>query len=92
VYLGLAIQLRLIKQEVEYEHVPEKERPYYDKEIEGFENSFEKLAGSTKKVHQGWTDMSYHGVFEFHRGIDDDFVSLDAKFTDGQTVEISRSK
>lgn len=50
-----------------------------------------EMAGSMRKVHQGWSDTEYHGVFEFHRTIEGDYVSLNAKFTDGQLVEITRN-
>lgn len=82
---------RLFQEEAEYEHVPEEERPGYNEEIGGFENEFERGRGMIKKVHQGWSDTEYHGIFEFHRTIDGDYVSLDAKFTDGQLVEITRN-
>lgn len=82
---------RLFKEEAEYEHVPEEERPYYDEEIGGVESPVMEMAGSMRKIHQGWSDTEYHGIFEFHRTIDDDYVSLDAKFTDGQLVEITRN-
>lgn len=82
---------RLWKEEAEYQHVPEEERPYYDEEIGGFESEVRKMAGSIKKIHQGWSDTEYHGTFEFHRTIDGDYVSLEAKFTDGQLVEITRN-
>lgn len=45
-----------------------------------------------RKIHHGRSDTAYHGTFEFHRTIDGDYVSLDAKFTDGQLDEISRNK
>jgi hypothetical protein len=83
---------RLFKEEAEYEHVHAEERPYYDEEIGGFESSIEEMAGSRRKIHHGWSDTDYHGTFEFHRTIDDDYVSFDAKFTDGQLVEISRNE
>lgn len=82
---------RLLKEEYEYEHVPEEERPGYDEEIGGFEKEFERGRGSIRKIHLGWSDMDYHGIFEFHRSINDDYVSLEAKFTDGQLVAITRS-
>lgn len=82
---------RLFKEEAEYEHVPEEERPYYDEEIDGFESPVMEMAGSRRKIHQGWSDTEYHGVFEFHRIINGDYVSLDAKFTDGQLIEIIRN-
>jgi hypothetical protein len=82
---------RLFKEEAEYEPVPEEERPHYDAEIGGFESPMMKMAGSRRKIHQGWSDTEYHGTFEFHRTIDDDYVSLEAKFTDGQLIEVTRN-
>lgn len=82
---------RLFKEDAEYEHVPEEDRPLYDEEIGGFESPMDAMAGSRRKVHHGWSDIGYHGTFEFHRTIDDDYVSLAAKFTDGQLVEITHN-
>jgi len=81
----------LFKEEAEYEHVPEEERPYHDEEVGGFEGPVQEMAGSRRKIHHGWSDTEYHGVFEFHRTIDGDHVSLEVKFTDGQLVEITRN-
>jgi len=83
---------RLLKEDAEYEHVPEEERPGYNEETGGFDTESERARGSMRKIHHGWSDTAYHGTFEFHRTIDGDYVSLDAKFTDGQLVEISRNK
>ncbi len=83
---------RLFKEEAEYEHVPEEERPHYDEAIGGFESPMREMAGSMRKIHLGWADMEYHGIFEFHRTIDGDYVSLEAKFTDGQLAEITRNE
>lgn len=41
---------RLFKEEAEYEHVPEEERPGYNEEIGGFENEVERGRGSRKKI------------------------------------------
>lgn len=82
---------RLFKEKAEYEHVPEEERPGYNEEIGGFKNEFERGRGSRKKIHQGWSDTEYHGTFEFHTTIDGDYISLEAKFTDGQLVKITRN-
>lgn len=81
----------LFKEDAEYEHVPEEERPLYEEEIDGFDSPMDAMAGSQRKIHHGWSDAEYHGVFEFHRTIDDDYISLEAKFTDGQVVEIRRN-
>ena len=83
---------RLLKEDAEYGHVPEEERPRYNEETGGFGTEIERARGSMRKIHHGWSDTAYHGTFEFHRSIDGDYVSLDAKFTDGQLVEISRNK
>lgn len=80
---------RLFKEEVEYESVPEEERPGYNEEIGGFENESERFRGSREKIHQCWSDTEYHGTFEFHRTINGEYVSLNAKFTDGELVEIT---
>ncbi|MFC6787125.1 hypothetical protein ACFQFH_14950 [Halobaculum halobium] len=82
---------RLFKEDTDYEHVPEEERPHYDEDAGGFESPLMRAAGSLQKVHHGWSDTDYHGIFEFHRTVDGDYVSLEAKFTDGRLVEITRS-
>jgi hypothetical protein len=81
---------RLLKEDAEYEHVPEEERPHYNEETSEFESPILGMAGSMEKVRQGWSDTQYHGVFEFHRTIDEEYVSLEAKFTDGQLEGITR--
>ncbi|WP_248898200.1 hypothetical protein [Haloplanus halobius] len=80
-----------VQGKAEYGLVPEEERPGYNEKIGGFENEIERGRGSRKKTHQGWSDTEYHGIFEFRRTIDGDYVSLDATFTDGQLVEITRN-
>ncbi len=82
---------RLFREEAEYEHVPEEDRPGYDEEIGGFESEIERGRGSMRKIHHGWSDTEYHGRFEFHRTIDGDYVSLEAKFTDGQLMNITQN-
>ena len=83
---------RLLEEVAEYEHVPEEERPRYNEAVKGFETEIQRVQGSMRKIHHGWSDTAYHGTFEFHRTIDGDYVSLDAKFTDGQLVEITPNK
>ena len=82
---------RLLKEEVEYTTVPEEDRPRYDEELGGFENEFERGFGMLNRESKGWEDTAYHGIFEFHSSIDGTYVSLEAKFTDGELVEISMS-
>ena len=80
---------RLFREETESEWVPEQERPGYDHETGGFERPIDALRGSIRTKHLGWSDTDYHGVFEFHTSLDGHYVSLDAKFTDGQLVALS---
>lgn len=79
---------RLLKEDAEYEVRPEEERPRYDEEIGGFESEWEKLAGILKKTHKGWSDTNYHGILEFHATVDGERYAYEAKFTDGELVEI----
>jgi hypothetical protein len=75
---------RLLKEEVEYEEVPGEER-----------GSSEVLPDldlpKRRKVHLGWSDIEYQGVFKFHSIIDDEYTSFEARFTDGNLVKITRS-
>jgi len=82
---------RLLEEVTEHERVPEEERPGYDEDIGGFETPFEKGHG-WRKVHHGWTDTRYHGIIEFHATVDGEYTSLEAKFTDGKLVEITRNR
>jgi len=82
---------RLLKENAEYDHIPEEERPRYNDELDGFESSVEKMIGSRRKVHHDWVDTEYHGTFEFHRVIDDEYVSLEARFSDGKLLEVKLS-
>ena len=79
---------RLFRQEVRTESVPEEERPRYDEELGGFESDLDGVIGMFRTIPQGWTDTNYHGIVELHRTIDDEYVSLKAKFTDGDLVEL----
>ena len=81
---------RLFKEEVHYKTVPEEERPRYDEELGGFESEWMRMVGSERKVHEGWTDTAYHGILEFHNHIDGEGFAYEAKFTDGDLVEITR--
>jgi hypothetical protein len=88
---ALAADGRLVLEEADYERVPESERPGYDEELGGFETPLDELRGSQRKIHRGWRDVAYHGIFEFHSVIDEEYVSLEAKFTDRTLVAIRRS-
>lgn len=82
---------RLFKEDAEYEHVPEEERPRYNEEIGGFESPLDEMVGSRRKIHHGWSDMDYHGIFKFHTTINGDYIGFEAKFTDGHLVELTSS-
>jgi len=82
---------RLLEEDADHELVPEEERPRYDEDIGGFERPMDEWLGCLRKVHHGWTDTEYHGTFEFHTSIDGDYLSLEAKFTEGRLVDIARN-
>ena len=74
---------RLLKEEVEYEEIEDEER-----ETPGDLPNLPKR----RKVHLDWSDVEYHGIFEFHRTVDDEYRSFEAKFTDGKLVGIAPSE
>lgn len=57
---------RLLKETAAYERVLEEARPGYNDEIGGFEREIDGMRGAITKIDQGWSDMEYHGTFEFH--------------------------
>lgn len=83
---------RLFRQVTRTESVPEEERPLYDEERGGFESEFEKCCGMFRTIPEGWTDTEHHGIVEFHRSIDGEYVSFEAKFTDGGLVAIRENE
>jgi hypothetical protein len=82
---------QLLKEDCHYEEVPEAERPRYNEELGGFEKDYEKMFGMLSKVHEGWADTEYHGIFEFHSVVDGEYTSFKAKFTDGELVEFQQN-
>lgn len=81
---------RLFTEDAHYESVPEEERPGDDEAGGGVNEGWQKGWESRRKVHDGWTDTEYHGILEFHHYADDESYAYEAKFTDGDLVEISR--
>jgi hypothetical protein len=81
---------RLLKEAAAYERIPEADPPEYNDEVGGFASEIDAMRGAITKVEQEWSDTEYHGTFEFHRTIDGDYISLEATFTDGQLVAITR--
>jgi hypothetical protein len=81
---------RLFTENAHYESVPEEERLGND-EVGGEVNEgWQKGWRSRRKIHDGWTDTEYHGILEFHHYADDESYAYEAKFTDGDLVEITR--
>lgn len=81
----------LLREKMHVEEVPEEERPYYDEDKEnGFESELERFSGSINKVHDGWEDIDYHGMFYFYSKIGDEWYEYEVKYTDGKLEEIQR--
>lgn len=87
----VTVARHLLKKEVEWEIVPEEERPYYDEEVGGFENDFLEVCGSLTERFLGWEDAGYHGTIEIHTTLEGEYISFDLKFTGGELVEITRN-
>lgn len=77
---------RLYKEDVEYSKVPEEERPYGD------DDGFLKMAGSVERDRHGWDDVEYHGYIEIHTIADDEYISYNLKFTDGELQDIEEGE
>ena len=75
---------RLLIEDSEWEEVPRPERLYSDAEP----GSLESIVGLYRTVNRRWRDLEYHGIFNFYGGGRDDWRQYDAKFTDGNLVEI----
>ena len=82
----------LLEEDAEYDLVPEQERPYYNEELEGFEEDWHAGLGMLSKERHGWIRKEYHGMLEFHEIYDDHLYRFEAKFTDGKLEEITRVK
>ena len=84
---------RLVHHAVRTEMVPEHERPNYGKQ--GYRDANGKvtlwgLRGSMRAVPIGDVDLNYHGFLNFYGGEGDEWREFNAKFTDGQLVEIKQ--
>jgi len=83
---------RLLLEEVKYELVPEKERPYYGTE-QWSKHFIFQIAGSMRRDSLGWKDVNYHGIFTFYTlyketGYKKRWYEFEAKFTNGNLIEI----
>lgn len=86
----ITVDGQLFKEKAHFEPVPEDERPEYDATRGGFEKPWQKVIGSIRKVHEGWTNTKYHSVLEFHSHIDGESYAYEATFTTGEFVAIER--
>ena len=82
--LKITSQGRLVRENRRYETVPEEERPYAS-HPEEWMRSF----GSVRLVRLGWQDTNYHGKIIFYTSVGKgDWYEYEAKFTDGNLVDI----
>ncbi|MDZ7730576.1 MAG: hypothetical protein U5K37_06185 [Natrialbaceae archaeon] len=82
----------LQKEECHYESVPPAERPYAHRD-DVDEGDLRYIAGSRRKVHDGWIDRSdYHGRFVITTSFDsvEEPVRYRITFTHGRLEEIER--
>ena len=68
-----------------------KEKVHYEDRSDPNATGIMALVGALSAVHDGWEDMNYHGMLNFH-GLDKNnkYISCEAKFTDGECIEIKK--
>jgi len=70
---------RLLIEDSDWEPVPDDELPYPDM----------PFIGCMRTVNRRWRDLDFHGIFNFYGGYHTgEWREYNAKFTDGQLVEI----
>ena len=67
-----------------YEEVPKEERPHPDGE------GLWGLMGSLRRVNERLETTPYHGYVNFYSTVNNIWYEFNAKFTDGQLVNIER--
>lgn len=77
---------RLLEEEFHTEEVPEEERPHYG--TEKWDEPLFRMAGSFRRVHDGWMERPYNGVIRFTASVDEALLAYEARFTDGRLVAI----
>jgi hypothetical protein len=77
---------RLLQEECHTEAVPDDEQPYYG--TDKWDEPLFRLAGSFRRIHDGWAERQYHGVIRFVASVDEDLLEYQAKFTDGRLVAL----
>jgi len=81
----------LLKEEIEYELVPEEKRPYYGtKKWE--KGVMFKLFGAIKKNRLGWVNTNFDGTFVFYTYKNKQFYQFEAKFVNGNLMELRTIK
>lgn len=80
---------RLIWHKTRYELVPEEERRYYGTP-EWEEDTIYQSLGSIRSIPVADIDVQHHGVIRFYTSKGGEWFEYEAKFTDGQVVEIKR--
>jgi len=81
----------LLKEEVEYEFVPEEKRPYYG--TEKWEKGIMfKLFWAIKKNRLGWVNTNFNGTFVFYTYKNKQFYQFEAKFVNGKLTELRTIK
>ena len=80
---------RLLEEECHTEEVADEERPYYG--TDKWDDPFFRMAGSHRRIHDGWTERQYHGIVRFIASVDDGLLEYEAKFTDGRLVALRDS-
>lgn len=80
----------LLEENWHYETRPQEARPSTDGDSDA-ERRLHEAFGVRERVHDCWQQRQYHGIFEFHASVDDSLLRYEAKFTDGQLMEIRRS-
>lgn len=78
---------RLLLDRGYYEDVPLAERPYPDAEPDDWRS----LCGILRRV-QKYEDANFHGLVNFYGGDQGDWHHYNAKFTNGQLIEITKLK
>ena len=81
---------RLIHMKVEYESVPEEERPFYGKPE--WEHGVNKFLGCINVKELGWEDTEFHGDLIFYTSHNKEWFEYEARFTEGNFTRVKRIK
>lgn len=85
----LEAELAEKKEKYDVEYNDEYEIVEDDSELDTFQ-FWEADIRKTRTEEAGWsTRDEYHGIFEIHGSVNDELVSYDVKFTNGEFIEIT---